>query len=170
MVATVVRAAWQPLEQPYGQSNLATSRQVERRTCSTAGCPTLFPLFLASLTTQWVPHPLRPFSSISFPNTDFGRKGWVRSSFDLYQPFFSYRSLLHSRYSEDAPSHARDSSKSSLNLWWNSILAAIVKVRLFVYPPFASGVSSIRICDLAGRKGWGTHWVVGDSKKGRADT
>src|SRR5689334_15734118 len=36
-------------------------------------------------------------------------------------------------------------------------------VRRFVYPPFASAVSPVWTCDAAGRKGWGTHSLVGDS-------
>jgi hypothetical protein len=34
------------------------------------------------------------------------------------------------------------------------------KSKLDLNPPFASAVSLVWICDVAGRKGWGTHSVV----------
>jgi hypothetical protein len=40
-----------------------------------------------------------------------------------------------------------------------------VRVGRFVYPPFASAATPVRITDLAGRKGWGTHSVVSERKR-----
>jgi len=42
-----------------------------------------------------------------------------------------------------------------------------VAFRRFVYPPFASILSSVRITDPAGRKGWGTQSMVSERKNGK---
>jgi hypothetical protein len=46
---------------------------------------------------------------------------------------------------------------SPLNMEGNFYMCASFSGRRFVYPPFASAGNPVRITDLAGRKGWGTH-------------
>jgi len=84
------------------------------------------------------------------------------------RPFFTYP---HLRLRIRSPSvWANLSSRlTALHLRCrDSIAYLMLSVRRFVYPPFASAISPVWICDLAGRKGWGTHSVVRDEKKERA--